>query len=352
MNMKKSTIISLAMLTLSLTASAASPARQLIKRMAKIENKGIMIGHQDDPLYGHDWKWQSGRSDVLETVGDWPAVMGFELGHLELGHEKSLDNVPFDLLRQEAEKQHARGGIVEMSWHPDNPVTDKSAWDPSGTPVKAILPGGSKNKLFRTWLDRVATFLGSIKDAQGKRIPIIFRPWHEMGGGWFWWGAKSCTPEEYQQLYRYTHDTLTKKYKLNNLVWAFSPNAGDSDFLKFYPGDKYVDLMGFDLYDFNNDKAAYQKSLRFELDRLVKIAAEHKKLAALTETGAQQLPDSLWFTHTLLPVLKNYRISYVLFWRNAWDNPKELYVPYKGSPAAEDFKRFAEEPNILTLKKI
>ena len=173
-----------------------------------------------------------------------------------------------------------------------------------------------------------------------------------MGDGWFWWGAKSCTPEEYQQLYRYTHDILTKKYKLNNLVWGYSPNAGDPDFLRYYPGDKYIDLMGFDLYDFNNDKAAYQKSLRFELDRLVKIAAEHKKLAALTETGAQQLPDSLWFTQTLLPILKDYRISYVLFWRNAWDNPKELYVPYKGSPAAEDFKRFAEKPNILTLNKI
>ncbi len=340
------------MLILSLTATAASPARQLIRRLAKIENKGIMIGHQDDPLYGHDWKWQPGRSDVLETAGDWPAVMGFELGHLELGNERSLDNVPFDLLRQEAEKQHARGGIVEMSWHPDNPVTDKSAWDPSGTPVKAVLPGGSKNQLFRTWLGRVATFLGSMRDNRGRRIPIIFRPWHEMGGGWFWWGAKSCTPEEYRQLYRYTHDILTKQYKLNNIVWAFSPNAGDADLLRFYPGDEYVDLMGFDLYDFNNDKATYQKSLRFELDRLVKTAAEHKKLAALTETGAQKLPDSLWFTHTLLPVLKDYRISYVLFWRNAWDNPRELYVPYKGALSAADFKCFADSREMLTLKDI
>lgn len=340
------------MLALSLTATAASPAKRLLRRLAKIENVGIMIGHQDDPLYGRNWKWEAGRSDVLETAGDWPAVMGFELGHLEHGSEKSLDNVPFDLIRQEAEKQYARGGIVEMSWHPDNPVTGKSAWDPSGEPVKTLLPGGSNNALFLTWLERIATFLRSIQDSKGKPIPVIFRPWHEMGGGWFWWGAKSCTPDEYIQLYRYTHDILTKRHQLNNLVWAFSPNAGAEDWLKYYPGDPYVDLMGFDIYDFTNDAATYVKSLRFELDRLVKIAADHKKFAALTETGAQQLPDSLWFTHTLLPVLKDYRLAYVLFWRNAWDNPKELYVPYQGAPSAPDFRRFAEDKKMLTLKDL
>lgn len=337
---------------LGVSVMSASPASSLIRRLKKIERAGIMLGHQDDPMYGHNWKWEEGKSDVKDVAGDYPAVMGFELGEIELGQAKSLDGVPFDRIRKEAIAQNERGGIVEISWHPHNPVTGKSAWDPSGTAVKEILPGGSQNARFNDWLDKVANFLGSIKDKNGKLVPIIFRPWHEMGGGWFWWGKTGCTPEEYEHLYIYTHDTFTKKYHLNNIVWGYSPNGGDNDFMKYYPGDNYVDLMGFDLYDFDADNAKYQTGLKRELDRLVKICKEHKKIAAITETGAQQLPDKEWFTKVFWPVAKNYSVSYVLFWRNAWDNHKETYLPYPGSESAPDFKKFTGEDRVLLVKDI
>ena len=137
----KTSIITTLLLALGLTC-AASPATQLIRRMAKLQKSGVMVGHQDDPVYGHDWKWEQGRSDVKETCGDYPAVMGFELGDLEIGKAKNLDGVPFDRMRQEIKAQNRRGGIVEISWHPNNPVTGKNAWDPEGKPVGEILPGG------------------------------------------------------------------------------------------------------------------------------------------------------------------------------------------------------------------
>lgn len=83
----KTSIITALLLLLGLNC-AASPATQLIRRMAKLQKYGVMTGHQDDPIYGHNWNLEKGRSDVKEVCGDYPAVMGFELGDLELGKTK------------------------------------------------------------------------------------------------------------------------------------------------------------------------------------------------------------------------------------------------------------------------
>ena len=238
------------------------------------------------------------------------------------------------------------------SWHPFNPVTEKNAWDPSGNPVKEILPGGSQHQKFNKWLKIVADFLNSIQTVDGEKVPILSRPWHEMEGTWFWWGSKGTTVDEYKQLYIYTHDQLLKRYACDQLLWGYSPNSGGADYLKYYPGTQYVDLIGVDLYDFNKDNDVYIKNLKHDLEALKDIAITENKLVALTETGAQTLPDSTWFTHVFWPVVKEYPISYVLFWRNAWDNPKELYVAAPGLAVASDFRHFAKEKKTLFVKNI
>lgn len=328
-----------------------SSAVNLISRIKKIQGTGIMIGHQDDPVYGHNWKWDEGKSDIKDVVCDYPAVMGFELGGIELDSVRNLDGVPFSRMRKEIIEQYQRGGVIELSWHAYNPVTGKTAWDSSCNPVKDILKCGKLNNKFQRWLDKVAMFLKSLKTVNGQQIPVIFRPWHEMSGGWFWWGTNSCTPQEYKQLYIDTYNYMARQ-KLTNLVWTYSPNGGCGDFMKYYPGDKYIDMLGIDIYDFDADNAKYQKNLVQELDRLQQLGREHKKLIALTETGAQQLPDKEWFTKVFWPVAKNYPISYVLFWRNAWDNPKETYMTYPGHTTEKDFCDFAAYPRTLFVKDI
>lgn len=165
---------------------SATPASSLKLRLKQLQRRGIMIGHQDDPMYGHNWSWEEGRSDVKEVCGDNPAVMGFDLGEIELGHAKNLDGVPFDRIRQEVIRQHNRGGIVTLSWHLHNLATGKNAWDASGKAVSDIVAGGSLRDTLDTWLGRVAKFMSTLRDSHGKFIPIIFRPWHEMSGDWFW----------------------------------------------------------------------------------------------------------------------------------------------------------------------
>ncbi len=330
--------------------SAKTPAGKLLDRICKLQKVGIMIGHQDDPVYGAEWKWERGRSDVMETCGDYPAVMGFDLGAMELGSDKNLDGVPFERMREEIIAQHKRGGIVTLSWHPWNPVTGENAWDKTGNAVSSVLNGAQKSR-FDGWLTILSWFIGSLKTECGEPVPVIFRPWHEMSGGWFWWGKDSCTPEEYKQLFIYTYKTLVEK-GCDNIVWAYSPNLGVDDFMKYYPGDEYVDMLGIDVYDFGHNNKTYTDNLTRELDTLSKYGSEHKKPIALTETGSQQLQYDNWFTEVLYPIVSRYPLVYVLFWRNAHDNPKELYISYPKHPTAPDFKRFHDLKNTLFVKDI
>ena len=338
------------------TNVAASTGSDLLQRLEKLQAKGVMFGHQDDPVYGCSWKWDEGRSDVLETAGDYPAIMGFDLGGLELGWEKNLEGVPFDRMQKEIVAQHERGGIITISWHAYNPTNDENSWfQPAGNAVTSILPGGALQPKYDKWLDKVVAFLAACKDKEGNVVPVIFRPWHEMSGGWFWWGATACTSQEYRQLFQYTHKYMTEK-GCDNIVWAFSPNLADKEdvehYMQFYPGDEYVDLIGIDVYQFSADNKVYQDNLRRELDVVKAVGEKQKKLIALTETGYQNVPDPQWFTQTLLPVVKEYPISYVLLWRNAWDNPKENYVAAPGKPTVKDFKKFCKDKKVLMCKDI
>ena len=337
---------------------AMAQAPQLKARLQKLLDKGIMVGHQDDPVYGTTWKWDEGKSDVLLTTGDYPAVMGFDLGKIELDSRENLDGVPFDRMRKEILAQHKRGGIVTLSWHPWNPVTGENAWDPKGDAVAAVLDGGAQQQKFDAWLKKVSDFILSLKNDKGQLVPVIFRPWHEMNGGWFWWGANSCTPAQYNQLYAKTYHRLTEA-GCSNIVWAWSPNLGDEKnvdaFLERYPGNEFVDLVGVDIYEFDNNDANYQKNLTETLDVMMLAAKKINKIPALTETGCRGISQKQnWFTQTLWPVLKKYQLSYVLFWRNAWDKPQEeAYLPGVGDGAiVNDFKAFKNEKKVLFAKDI
>lgn len=342
------------MLSVSGIIYAGTPAQKLLARLTKIQKKGIMFGHQDAPMYGTTWKWDEGRGDVLEVCGDYPAVMGFDLGKIELGSDKNLDGVPFSRMRKEIAAQHARGGIVTLSWHPWNPVTGNNAWDPEGSAVTAVLPGGDKQQKMEGWIDTVIDFIGSLKTEKGKAIPVIFRPWHEMTGGWFWWGSNSCTPEEYKQLYRMTVDRF-RRAGLTNVVWSYSPGADAKEtaerFLTYYPGDEYVDMIGTDAYQFSTTQD-FISLVQNEMKIMSGIARKHGKLFALTEAGYRNTPQSDWFTQGLLPSISDSGASYVLLWRNAWDNPEENFGPAPDKNTSDDFRKFYADKQTLFLKDI
>jgi hypothetical protein len=164
---------------------------------------------------------------------------------LEIDHAVNLDSVPFDKMKSFIGEAYERGGVITLSWHLNNPLTGKTAWDPAPGTVASILPGGEKNDLYKTWLDKVARFLLALKGKHGEYIPIIFRPFHELNGDWFWWGGKNCTPDELKQLYQFTESYLRDKKNVHSLLYAYNTDKfySKDEYLKRYPGDEWVDLI-------------------------------------------------------------------------------------------------------------
>lgn len=123
---------------------------------------------------------------------------------------------------------------------------------------KSILPGGQNHERYKKDLRKVAEFSSSLRDDDGKLIPFIFRPFHEFDGEWFWWGAAYNEPEEFKDLWRFTVHYLRDILNVHNMLYAFSPDIkfdSREDYLLRYPGDDYVDILGFDDYeDFKYDK--------------------------------------------------------------------------------------------------
>lgn len=342
-----------------------SVEKQLVDRLfALSENGKIAYGHQDDLAYGHAWcveDWKNDpleRSDVKAVSGHYPLVVGFDLGGIELGDEANLDGVPFGLIRKAALTHSARGGIVTLSWHPRNPLTGGDSWDISSDQVVAsILEGGENHEKFLTWLDCVSTFLSSLRNPDGTPVPVIFRPWHENVGSWFWWGGGLCSAEQYRDLFRLTVSYIREQKGHRHVLYCYSPNGNCTaeEYMARYPGDDVVDILGVDTYEFIGSDtpeaaaARYTAELDGALGMVSKMAVAHGKLMALSETGLEGLTDPSWWTGTLYPAIKDYPIAYVLTWRNAHDKPGHFYAPWPGFEGAQDFKDFSALEQIEML---
>lgn len=332
----------------TVTFEQTPETKALLVSLSNMPARGVMFGHHDDPLYGIGWEGEEGRSDVKSVCGDYPAVMSFDLGHIELGLAESLDKVSFDKIRKEIIAQYNRGGMNTISWHLDNPLTGGDAWDVSDKGVvSSILPGGANHDKFLGWLDRLADFMNSLKTEEGVKVPILFRPWHEHTGSWFWWGQELCSDEEYKALWRLTYDHLCEK-KVDNLLYAYSPGMESNnteDYLKRYPGDDIIDLLGTDIYQYEH--VQYLEWMNKMLPILTEAGRMQDKPIALTETGFEGIPDAAWWTGTLLPLLEAYPLSYVVVWRNARERETHFYAPYPGQVSADDFVTFYQSPRTL-----
>jgi len=325
---------------------------ELLQRINDLGAKGYAFGHQDTAAYGIGWKndGNSYKSDVHEITGDYPAVYGFEIGHIELDREQSLDTVSFRLITKLIQKAHRDGGIVTVSWHPNNPRSNRSTWNTRKT-VKHILSDGRLHKKYKLWLSRVATFFKGLKADDGSAIPVVFRPYHEMNGGWFWWGKGHCTPEEYIKLWQETIAILSNDFEVHNLLYAYSPNTvkNSENYLKYYPGDAYVDILGVDIYQ-HWTAASFAKNLKNNMKILKDIAQAKQKPYALTEAGLNKVSIPTWWTQILDENIKDSGIAWALFWRNA--RLSHFYVPYPGQASSEDFMRFKALPHVLFLNDI
>lgn len=367
MNRKYIYMIILLAVTFSASAQKKKPSdpnstketTKLFKNLLKLQRKAYLVGHQDALAYGVNWKYIEGKSDVKDLVGDYPGIYGYELGHIEIGAANNLDSVPFDKMKSFIRDGYRRGGVITISWHGNNPLTGKSAWDAAPGSVASVLPGQPKHKFFLDQLDKVADFLGDLKGPNGEAIPILFRPFHELTGDWFWWGVKSSSPEEFKDLFRFTIDYLRNKRELHNLLVGYNTSGGlntEAKFLERYPGDRYVDVISFDSYQRKpEERQSFKETLESDLSILQDLAKKRKKIAAIGEVGYNKIPDDKWFTEVIQASIEHHDIAYVIFWRNAGFKPKEqeteFYTPYPNHSAANDFLQFYSAPETLFEKE-
>ncbi len=198
--------------------------------------------------------------------------------------------------------------------------------------------------------------MNGLKGSRGEFIPVIFRPYHELNGNWFWWGGKNTTDDEFKKLWIFTVSYLRNEKKLHHLLYAYNTDRYGSkeEYLRKYPGDEWVDVLGFDIYQRKSTNEEFIADIDGMLSTLEGIAKEKNKIAALTEFGGN-LSDSTWWTGTFLKVLSNHHISWVLGWRNAGMKPggqSEYYVPYKGHPGAADFMKFYKADKTFFQKDV
>lgn len=339
--------------------NATKETEELYNRLYDLQSRGIMVGHQDALAYGHGWYKEQGRSDIKGIAGDYPAVVGWELGHIELNAEYNLDSVYFSDMRNYIVETHKRGGITTASWHVDNIATRNTSWDcAQDTVVSSILEGGLHHEEYLLWIDRLGDFFLNLKDEAGELIPVVLRMYHEHTGGWFWWGNKQCTPEEYKQLWVMTVEYLRDKKNVHNLLYAYSTATvkSEKEFFERYPGDDYVDIVGYDCYTTNEKEVLedYIKDMEFNLKVVTEHANKASKIAIIGETGMESIPNNTYFSEIVYPIISQYNISWILFWRNAWEaeKPNHYYVPFKEHPAAGDFKKFISQDNILMNNQI
>ena len=207
-------------------ARATAETKALYYNLGKLSEKNILFGHQHATEYGHGWFGEADRSDVKSVTGSHPAVIGVDFSGLSGRPDSIIEKNKKALLKNIADTYN-RGGVTTISWHFSNPVSEGGFYwkdSVSAPAVKLIIPGASHHHKYKTILRTIANLAKSAYGNDGKLVPMIFRPYHEFDGDWFWWGRSHCTIDEFKTLWRFTVSYLRDSLGVHNFIYAFSPD--------------------------------------------------------------------------------------------------------------------------------
>jgi mannan endo-1,4-beta-mannosidase len=182
---------------------------------------------------------------IHEKTGHWPALIGVDYADFARGGltTRTPNRVAIEYWKQ--------GGLVSVMAHKHNPANPKGGGlRDKGVNLADLL--ASDTDTHRRWLQALDTMADGLKELQDAGVVVLWRPFHEMNGGWFWWGAKE--PDTFIKVWRHMFDYFTRTKGLNNLLWVYGPNHGQRT-AAYYAGDRYVDVVGLDAYTDFVDRA-------------------------------------------------------------------------------------------------
>jgi len=336
----------------------------LFYHLKNLSKTNFVVGQQDafSSFYGSS----TGESDMKKLTGNDPGLLGsdfmFITDDANNGQAANWFFQQEQMIIEHAIEAYNKGMINTFSWHLREPYEGLSFYTSEMTEFqkqnafRSIMPGGANHQYYKEKLQKVAQVVKSIKGIDGSLSPVIFRPFHEFDGDFFWWGAPYSTATEFKELWRFTVTYLRDELEVHNILYAYAPDNSyttKTAYLSRYPGDEYIDILGMDNYgdlipqDGTGVELANQK-----LKIVSNLAKERVKIAAMTETGyfvdAQNPLPSAFYSEKLYEVLTgdDLEIGYMMFWQN-YDNTYTVPVP--GAAGEEDFKIFInkDEPIIL-----
>lgn len=213
----------------------------------------IISGQQESTWMGSD---QYEFDYIYKNTGKYPAIRGLD-----------YMNDDFSGVNKRAADWYSRGGIVTICWHcgcdfsgswSECMNTEIKDWD------KALTKGTAENKKLLDGMDKAAKALTELKE---QNIPVLWRPFHELDGGWFWWSKGGA--ENFKKLWIMMYDRYTNYWELDNLIWVFGYSHNGKSMEKWYPGDKYVDIAGADSYTDGSNASLYNKVLKVTSEKPV-----------------------------------------------------------------------------------
>jgi len=246
------------------TPNASPEARALLQLLYSISGKYTLTGQHNYP----NTKDASTRQ-AAEYSGKTPAVYSQDWGFAKDGDKDSYLARP-DIV-EEVKRQQKLGSIITICWHAvpptaDEPVTFRPKRGEPAPDKLATVQGQltdeqfndvltPSTELYKRWcaqVDAIAVYLKQLQDAN---VPVLWRPYHEMNGEWFWWGGRRGERGT-TALYRQIFNRLVNHHKLTNLVWVWSvdrPSTPQRQFADYFPGSEYLDVVSLDVYgsDFN-----------------------------------------------------------------------------------------------------
>jgi mannan endo-1,4-beta-mannosidase len=261
---------------------ASKGVKKVLNFFYDIKGKNILSGQQN---YNSDLNTFSDSAKAIS--GKYPAVWGSDFmlwGDKDLGPQ----------IVEEAIDKSKKGYLVTLMWHEGRP-TDEPPYDWKNSIqgkltdaewTELTTPGTKLNKKWVEQIDVIANYLKQLKFAG---VPVLWRPYHEMNGVWFWWGNRKGE-NGIAKLWKMMYDRFTNYHHLNNLIWVWGANGLRDipldeayDYKDYYPGANYVDILGSDVYHFDYEQKDYNELLRLA----------NGKPIALTETGELPKPEIL-----------------------------------------------------------
>jgi mannan endo-1,4-beta-mannosidase len=312
------------------TPNASPEATALLQLLYDISGKYTLTGQHNYP------NTKSRNSQfAAKYIGKTPVIFGSDWGQAKAGDTDTYLARP-DIV-QEAIRQHQLGSLVTLCWHAVPPTADEPvtfAKLPGSDPKmlrsvqgklldeqfqEVLTPG---TPLYNHWcaqVDAIAVFLKQLQDAH---VPVLWRPYHEMNGDWFWWGGRTGQYSTIA-LYRQLFDRLVNHHHLNNLVWVWSmdrPSTPERAHAKFFPGTEFVDVLALDVYG-SDFAQSYYDSI---------AALSQGKPMVLAEVGNPPSPE----------ILKQQpRWAYYMTWASMVRNTSR-----------QDYDALMHDPQVLSLE--